>query len=86
MKIKNSIIENLENASKVLYAKYRKLYKNKEIDIHLHDGGTLGIYEINRIIDYTINSNLQGKVQISHGLALAHISKEELDTIARRLK
>ena len=59
---------------------------NKEIDIHLHDRGTLGIYEINRIIDYTVSSNLQGKVQISHGLALGDISNNELDTIAKRLK
>lgn len=59
---------------------------NKEIDIHLHDRGTLGIYEINRIIDYTVNLNLQGKVQISHGLALADISSDELDSIAKRLK
>ena len=58
----------------------------KEIDIHLHDGGTLGIYEINRIIDYTINNNLQGKVQISHGLALGHISNDELSIIAKKLK
>ena len=59
---------------------------NKEIDIHLHYRGTLGIYEINRIIDYTVSSNLQGKVQISHGLALGDISNNELDTIAKRLK
>lgn len=59
---------------------------NKEIDIHLHDRGTLGIYEINRIIDYTISSNFQGKVQISHGFALADISNDELDIIAKRLK
>lgn len=59
---------------------------NKEIDIHLHDRGTLGIYEINHIIDYTVSSNLQGKVQISHGLALGDISNNELDTIAKRLK
>lgn len=59
---------------------------NKEIDINLHDRGTLGIYEINRIIDYIVSSNLQGKVQISHGLALGDISNNELDTIAKRLK
>lgn len=59
---------------------------NKEIDIHLHDRGTLGIYEINRIIDYTVSSNFQGKVQISHGLALGDISNNELDTIAKSLK
>lgn len=58
----------------------------KEIDIHLHDGGSLGIYEINRIIDYTLASRLQGKVQISHALALGDISGAELENIAKRLK
>lgn len=59
---------------------------NKEVDIHLHDRGTLGIYEINRIIDYTFASNLQGKVQISHAFALADIPNEELMPIAKCLK
>ena len=59
---------------------------NKKIDFHLHDRGSLGIYEINRIIDYTINFNLQGRVQISHALGLADTSGIELDTIAQRLK
>jgi len=59
---------------------------NKEIDFHLHDGGSLGIYEINRIIDYTMNYNLQGKVAISHALALGHISDNELNIIGKRLK
>lgn len=58
---------------------------NKEIDIHLHDRGSLGVYEINRIIDYTQEYNLQGKVQISHGLSLGDISRVELDRIAKRL-
>ncbi len=64
-----------------LASKYKK-----EVDIHLHDRGSLGIYEINRILDYTIEYNLQGKVQISHGFALADISGEELEGIAKRLK
>ncbi|WP_281533045.1 amidohydrolase [Anaerocolumna aminovalerica] len=58
----------------------------KEVDIHLHDRGSLGIYEINRILDYTLKYNLQGKVQISHGFALADICGEELERIAERLK
>ena len=58
----------------------------KEVDIHLHDRGSLGIYEINRILDYTLKYNLQGKVQISHGFALADICGEELERIAVRLK
>lgn len=58
----------------------------KEVDIHLHDRGSLGIYEINRIIDYTLASKLQGKVQISHALALGDISGANLSNIAKRLK
>ncbi|GAA0226667.1 amidohydrolase family protein [Metaclostridioides mangenotii] len=58
----------------------------KEVDIHLHDQGSLGIYEINRIIDYTLESNMQGKVQISHALALADIFGDELENIINRLK
>jgi cytosine/adenosine deaminase-related metal-dependent hydrolase len=58
----------------------------KEVDIHLHDQGSLGIYEINRIIDYTLESNMQGKVQISHALALADIFGDELENIIKRLK
>lgn len=58
----------------------------KEIDIHLHDRGSLGIFEINRIIDYTIASNLQGKVQISHALALGDVSDNVLTNVIKRLK
>lgn len=58
----------------------------KEIDIHLHDRGTLGIFEINRIIDYTISTNMQGKVQISHAFSLADASNDVLIPILKRLK
>ena len=58
----------------------------KEIDFHLHGRGSLGIYEINRVIDYTMNFNLQGRVQLSHAKALADISDMQLDNIAKRLK
>lgn len=75
---------DIEKSLKITFdlaAKYQK-----EVDIHLHDRGSLGIYEINRIIDYTLASNLQGKVQISHALALGDISGAELNNIVRRLK
>lgn len=74
-------IENSLRTTFHLAAKYKK-----EVDIHLHDRGSLGIYEINRILDYTLEYNLQGKVQISHGFALADICGEELEKIAERLK
>lgn len=58
---------------------------NREIDYHLHDRGTLGLFEINRIIDYTKKHQLEGKVQISHALALADGDKETIQQIAKRL-
>lgn len=79
-----TIDNDIEKSLKTTFDLAKKY--NKEIDIHLHDRGTLGAYEINRIIDYTVNSNLQGKVAISHGLALADVSNNQLDTIAKRLK
>lgn len=75
---------DIEKSLKITFdlaAKY-----NKEVDIHLHDGGTLGIYEINRIIDQTLAYHMQGKVQISHAFALADLTNESLVTIAKRLK
>lgn len=40
------------------------------IDIHLHDGGNLGSFQFELIIDRTRRAGLQGKVTISHGFAL----------------
>lgn len=58
---------------------------NRGIDYHLHDRGTLGLFEINRIIDYTKKYQLEGKVQISHALALADGDEEMIQTIAKKL-
>lgn len=59
---------------------------NKQVDIHLHDRGTLGNFEINRIVDYTIASGLQGKVRISHALSLADVCGTELEKTVKGLK
>ncbi len=75
---------DIEKSLKITFDLAQKF--NKEVDIHLHDGGSLGIFEINRIIDYTIASNLMGKVQISHAFALGDLPKERLVSIAKRLK
>jgi len=57
----------------------------KHIDIHLHDGGTLGMFEMHRIVDYTEKYQMEGKVQISHGFCLADHSEEDIIRIAQRL-
>ncbi|CAM4279772.1 amidohydrolase [Erysipelothrix aquatica] len=58
---------------------------HKEIDIHLHDHGTLGIFEIERIVDYTEKYGLEGRVQISHAYALGDVSLDMVAKIAQRL-
>lgn len=41
------------------------------VDIHLHDGGSLGIFQYELIIERTRALGLAGKVTISHGFALS---------------
>lgn len=48
------------------------------IDIHLHDRGTLGLFEIEEIVARTSASGMQGKVAVSHAYALGDISAEAL--------
>lgn len=57
----------------------------KKVDIHLHDSGTLGLFEINRIIDFTIHYKMEGKVQISHAFGLGNTPESQLAKVAKRL-
>lgn len=45
------------------------------IDIHLHDGGTLGAWQIELIADRTQVTGLRGRVAISHAYALGQIDE-----------
>ena len=44
------------------------------IDIHLHDGGLLGGFQYELIIERTRQAGLAGKVNVSHGFALGELS------------
>ncbi|SFN48825.1 amidohydrolase family protein [Variovorax sp. OV329] len=55
------------------------------IDIHLHDGGELGRFEIERIADMTEAHGLAGRVVISHAYALGAFAPAELYPLADRL-
>ncbi|WP_425374835.1 amidohydrolase family protein [Mesorhizobium tamadayense] len=48
------------------------------VDIHLHDGGTLGLFEIEEICARTKALGMGGKVAVSHAYALGDISAEAL--------
>lgn len=42
-----------------------------EVDAHVHDGGSLGMYTLNRIAEKTIDHGYEGRVTASHAFALA---------------
>jgi cytosine/adenosine deaminase-related metal-dependent hydrolase len=47
------------------------------VDIHLHDFGLLGSFELRQIATRTIAAGLQGRVAVSHAFALGMIDEEE---------
>lgn len=58
---------------------------DRGIDIHLHDPGDLGRWEIERIADFTQASGCQGRVVISHAYALGAFGQTGLEALADRL-
>jgi cytosine deaminase len=55
------------------------------VDIHLHDKGELGAWQVERIADHTQAAGLTGKVMISHAYCLGQIPPARLERIGRRL-
>lgn len=55
------------------------------VDIHLHDGGTLGMFEIEQICARTAALGLGGRVAVSHAYCLGEISEALLARTAERL-
>lgn len=58
---------------------------NADIDLHLHDGGHLGIFTFKRLAALTQEAGWQGRVTISHALAFADISHAEVNEVAELL-
>ena len=55
------------------------------VDIHLHDKGELGAWQVERIADHTRAAGLARKVMISHAYCLGQIPPARLERIGRRL-
>jgi len=53
-----------------------------DVDIHLHDMGTLGAFEIEQIAARTRALGMEGRVAISHAYGLGDISADDLKKIA----
>ncbi|MFC0673576.1 amidohydrolase family protein [Brachybacterium hainanense] len=55
------------------------------LDFHIHDGGTLGLYEIEKITDRTLESGRQGRVMLSNASALGGVDPGAARACADRL-
>jgi cytosine deaminase len=55
------------------------------VDIHLHDGGSLGVWQLELICERTSALGLRGRVTVSHAYALGQAAGAEQDRVAARL-
>lgn len=46
--------------------------EDADVDIHLHNAGTLGLYELLQLAETTIERGFEGRVTASHSFGLAH--------------
>ncbi|GAA4849970.1 amidohydrolase family protein [Luteimicrobium xylanilyticum] len=53
------------------------------IDVHLHDGGPLGAFQIELMIERTLRFGLQGRVNVAHGFAVGDLpASRQADLVA----
>jgi cytosine deaminase len=55
------------------------------LDIHLHDGGQLGAFELGRIAAWTRSLGMEGRVVVSHAYALGQIDDAAMRRLAGEL-
>lgn len=58
---------------------------NVDVDLHIHDPGHLGIFTFKRLAALTESAGWQGRVTISHAMALADIPTSEASEVAELL-
>ncbi len=59
--------------------------RNVGLDLHLHEFGSLGVYEFRQVMRRTIVAGLQGKVTISHGFVLGTLPAKAQEEIVEKL-
>ena len=55
------------------------------VDLHLHDQGELGAWQVERIAEFARASGLAGRVMIDHAYCLGQIGQARLEAIGRQL-
>ncbi|GLX67199.1 amidohydrolase family protein [Paenibacillus glycanilyticus] len=58
---------------------------DKRIDLHLHDPGHLGVYTIEKMLDYTAEASMQGKVTVSHAYGLGEVDPSVVAELGSRM-
>lgn len=56
------------------------------VDIHLHDPGELGAFQLRRIAERSTAAGLQGRVAVSHAFALGEVGRATFDATAAALR
>ncbi|WP_160006360.1 amidohydrolase family protein [Rhizobium sp. 18055] len=56
-----------------------------DVDIHLHDAGTLGVFTIEQICDRAVALGMQGRVAVSHAYGLGDVQQDMAKRTADRL-
>ncbi|AXK46567.1 amidohydrolase [Brachybacterium saurashtrense] len=59
--------------------------RGAELDIHLHDGGSLGVFQLELLIERTVRAGLQGRVNVSHGFALHDVTGSQAEELLAAL-
>jgi cytosine/adenosine deaminase-related metal-dependent hydrolase len=59
---------------------------NADVDIHLHDGGHVGTYTIEKWMDLVEDSNWQNRTAISHAFCIGDVPEVKQAELADRLK
>lgn len=59
--------------------------RGAELDIHLHDGGSLGVFQLELLIERTVRAGLQGRVNVSHGFALHDVTGAQAEELLAAL-
>jgi cytosine/adenosine deaminase-related metal-dependent hydrolase len=56
------------------------------MDLHIQDGGTLGIYTLDRMVEYNRRYDYQNRVTASHCFCMSHIHDEWVDEMIDKFK
>ena len=56
-----------------------------KLDIHLHERGTLGAHTLELIIEQVVRHGLEGRVAVSHGVAIVEVDHAQSERISQGL-